>query len=61
MSKISISDLRLAGSDLFLDNESYLRELSESESTMTQIYGGETTWVYIVTMKTALLGGSIIL
>lgn len=43
MSKILISDIHLAGADLFADSESYLHELSASESAMTTSYGGGST------------------
>lgn len=39
MSKIIINDLRPAGTDLFMDSESYLQELSEVE---TNVIGGAT-------------------
>ena len=38
MANINISDLRLAGADLFLDSESYLNDLTEGE--MTNTFGG---------------------
>jgi hypothetical protein len=46
MSKIKIADLQLSGSDLFVDNESYLTELNDSSLQATQIQGGGTP-VYI--------------
>ncbi len=38
MATITISDLRPAGSELFLDSESYLNNLTESE--MEELLGG---------------------
>jgi hypothetical protein len=43
MSKILICDLHLAGVDLLTDSESYLHELSASESEMATYYGGGST------------------
>lgn len=40
MANIAISNLHASGFQLFSDKESYLRELSETELTMTQ--GGST-------------------
>jgi hypothetical protein len=42
MANIVISELRPAGSDLFMDSESYLTDLTDNELHMTQ--GGSTAF-----------------
>ena len=42
MATIAISDLRPAGSDLFLDSESFLNDLTDGELNST--HGGSTPW-----------------
>jgi len=42
MATIEISDLRPAGSELFLDSESYLNEVTNEE--MNNLSGGDVTW-----------------
>ncbi|MDF5706646.1 MAG: hypothetical protein PUP90_02920 [Nostoc sp. S4] len=42
MATIKISDLRPAGSDFFMDSESYLNELTDEELSLT--HGGSTPW-----------------
>lgn len=46
MSKITISDLRLAGSELFQDSESFLHELTEQ--SQFSIFGGRRKFGAIV-------------
>jgi ABC-type glycerol-3-phosphate transport system permease component len=40
MATISINNLCPAGSGLFADEENYLRELSETEFELGEVYGG---------------------
>jgi hypothetical protein len=44
MANIVISELRPAGSELFMDSESYLTDLNEQEmmDTLGGLYGGDT-------------------
>ena len=44
MANIVISELRPAGSDLFMDSESYLTDLTDNELHMTQ--GSSTPFCY---------------
>jgi len=51
MAKITISELRPAGADLFADSESFMHELNEQE--IADILGGDgivigTSWVLCV-------------
>ncbi|MFB2978650.1 hypothetical protein [Microseira sp. BLCC-F43] len=59
MTAITISDLHPAGSDLFLDSESFLSDLSDSE---LQIQGGlfyPTITTPVITILTPSLGTPI--
>jgi len=61
MTAITISDLHPAGSDLFLDSESFLRDLSDSE---LQIQGGlfyPTITTPVITILTPSFGPPIYL
>ena len=44
MANINISDLRPAGADLFLDSESYLKDLTEGEMINTLGGGSFSLW-----------------
>ena len=48
MAKIAISDLRPAGSDLFIDSESYLLNLDDAE--LDSLKGGATPVVIAFTL-----------
>jgi hypothetical protein len=56
MSTIAISDLRPTGSDLFIDSENYLRELSESEMIINN--GGTSPVVIPVTL---VIGSGVVI
>jgi hypothetical protein len=43
MANITISELRPAGADLLFDSESYLTDLTESETLGTLVGGGSIT------------------
>ena len=45
MANINISDLRPAGADLFLDSESYLKDLTEGEMINT-LGGGSWSFLF---------------
>lgn len=53
MANITISNLQSTGSDLFLDSENYLNELSEEE---LNIQGGY--WIITATIVISLLADS---
>lgn len=58
MASIAISDLRPAGSELFLDSESFMDDLTDGEIS---IQGGLTPfWASVVVVgSAATLGGAI--
>lgn len=40
MASIAISDLRPAGSELFVDSETFINELTSEELSLTSVQGG---------------------
>ncbi|MBW4619990.1 MAG: hypothetical protein KME17_11625 [Cyanosarcina radialis HA8281-LM2] len=52
MSNIEIADLQVSGSDLFVDDESYLTELDHSSLLASQIQGGSLASIVVVTVVT---------
>ncbi|MCU0532336.1 MAG: hypothetical protein MUD14_00290 [Hydrococcus sp. Prado102] len=58
MATIAISDLYPAGSNLFIDNESYLHELSESDFVLNKIQGGTSPFC-VLYVATAIASGCV--
>lgn len=54
MANIAISDLRPAGSELFMDSESFIKELTDVELNSTQ--GGITPWIVVIGVTLLLQG-----
>ncbi|MCU0532338.1 MAG: hypothetical protein MUD14_00300 [Hydrococcus sp. Prado102] len=54
MANIAIFDLRLTGSELFSDDESYMRELSDGDFEFSKINGG-TSGLCIASACVALI------
>jgi hypothetical protein len=57
MSTISISDLRPTGSDLFIDSENYLRELSGNELMIN--HGGSVLETLIITTVVGTIAAAV--
>lgn len=59
MADIKISDLKIAGSDLFTDTENYLQDLSEEDNFQGGFFLGGmfTTFVAIPFTRTYILTG----
>lgn len=55
---IAISHLNLTGSDLFTDSETYLRELTDSEMTLSK---GGSSGVCATFVATAIVGSAAII
>ena len=57
MAAITISDLNLAGSDLFMDSESFMMDLHEDELGVT---GGISWTIAVASSKACIVGGAVV-
>ncbi|NCR18725.1 MAG: hypothetical protein GPJ22_16325 [Microcystis aeruginosa LL13-03] len=57
MAKIVLSDLRLAGADLFTDSESFMMDLSDEE---LDVVGGAIWTIALASSKGCILGAGLV-